>query len=122
MSSAHTLATKVHSYRSGEDEESLKKAVADVFAEISKGTNDDETSDFDELEGIPIEIATSVITALAASGNNPIGGVPPVNISQKKSNSNKSSSNPPEEDDSSYGFFIFLIIIYIIFFRKKAKK
>jgi len=35
MKEKHTLATKVHSYRRADDAESLRRAVADVFAEVA---------------------------------------------------------------------------------------
>lgn len=83
MQSAHTLARKVHSYRSADDPASLRKAVAEVFAEVGGAASDaagvgapDEA--FEELAGIPDEMAAAALKALATSGNHPIGTRPRV--------------------------------------------
>ena len=74
MSQRHTLATRVHSYRSANDPTSLKRAIAEVFGEIGGSVNDlAGTEAFSELQPIPIEIAQSMIQALSSSGNQPIG-------------------------------------------------
>jgi hypothetical protein len=70
----HTLATRVHSYRSADDPDSLKRAVAEVFAEVGgSGTDVDYQEAFDELSGIPDVLATEALKALSTSGNHPIG-------------------------------------------------
>lgn len=77
MSERHTLATKVHSYRSANDPASLKKAIAEVFGEIGGKGNDVSGADvFAELKPIPGEVAQGMIQALSASGNQPIGEKP----------------------------------------------
>jgi len=77
MNQRHTLATKVHSYRSANDPASLKRALAEVFGEIG-GRGDDTTATeaFSELGSIPSEIAQAMIQALSSSGNHPIGERP----------------------------------------------
>jgi uncharacterized protein YegL len=77
MKRAHTLATKVHSYRSANDPTALKAAVAEVFAEVG-GTGSDAASEeaFEILASIPDGIAEVMIEALTASGNHPIGEKP----------------------------------------------
>jgi uncharacterized protein YegL len=74
MKKAHTLATKVNSYRSADDPESLERAVAEVFAEMS-GTDTDSADDdaFEILAGLPDGLAEKMLGALATSGNEPIG-------------------------------------------------
>lgn len=75
MAGDHTLATKVHSYRRGNDPESLKQAIAEVFAEVS-GTGDGgvaEEEAFAILQSIPGELALSMLESLTGIGNFPIG-------------------------------------------------
>ncbi len=75
MDSDHTLATKVHSYRRGNDPAALKQAIAEVFAEVSSagdgGVAEEEA--FAILQSIPGELALSILESLSASGNAPIG-------------------------------------------------
>lgn len=77
MNQRHTLATKVHSYRSANDPASLKRAIAEVFGEIGGRGNDVSGAEaFAELKPIPGEVAQAMIQALSASGNQPIGERP----------------------------------------------
>ena len=77
MNQRHTLATKVHSYRSANDPASLKRAIAEVFGEIGGRGNDLSGAEaFAELKPIPGEVAQAMIQALSASGNQPIGEKP----------------------------------------------
>lgn len=77
MSSNHTLATKVHSYRRADDPESLQRAIREVFAEVGGTTATVAQADaFEWLEPIPLELAASMIQALSSSGNQPIGSRP----------------------------------------------
>ncbi|PYI87727.1 MAG: hypothetical protein DME26_05220 [Verrucomicrobia bacterium] len=74
MNQRHTLAMRVHSYRSANDPDSLKRAIAEVFGEIG-GTGNDVAGAgaFAELKPIPSEVAQAMIQALSSSGNHPIG-------------------------------------------------
>jgi uncharacterized protein YegL len=77
MNQRHTLATKVHSYRSANDPASLKRAIAEVFGEIGGLGNDVTGAEaFAELKPIPNEVAQAMIQALSSSGNQPIGERP----------------------------------------------
>ncbi len=76
MKKKHSLATKVHTYRRADDADSLKQAVAEVFAETS-GTGDTAEADFELISGLPDELAMSVLTAIAHNENEPIGSLPP---------------------------------------------
>ena len=78
MNRRHTLANRVHSYRSADNPASLKSAIAEVFGEIG-GRGDDVSSAeaFAELAPIPTGVAQGMIQALASSGNQPIGEPPP---------------------------------------------
>lgn len=74
MRQDHTLAKKVHSYRRANDPASLSQAIREVFAEVgsaSDGLSGDVA--FEELKGLPNEVATAIITSLATTGNEPIG-------------------------------------------------
>jgi hypothetical protein len=77
MNQRHTLATRVHSYRSANDPASLQRAVAEVFGEIGGSGNDVASAEtFAELKPIPAELAQKMIQALSSSGNQPIGEQP----------------------------------------------
>jgi hypothetical protein len=77
MNQRHTLATRVHSYRSANDPSSLKRAIAEVFAEIGGRASDTTGAEvFAQLKPIPGEVAQAMIQALASSGNQPIGERP----------------------------------------------
>jgi len=74
MKTTHTLATMVHSYRRADDPASLKKAVAEVFAEVADTGSDIAGEDaFSQLAAIPDETAAAMLSALSISGNDPIG-------------------------------------------------
>ena len=132
MSTAHTLATMVHSYRSADDSASLKKAVADVFAEVAvSGTDQADGDAFAELAPLPFETATALLEALTSSGNHPIGTNPsaatapqdpsgstvpvpnlPVPISPKPAdNSSSSQENPPT---AIYGLGFLVLLMFLM--------
>jgi uncharacterized protein YegL len=74
MKQTHTLATKVHSYRRADDPQSLKQAIAEVFAEVGSADGDAAQAEaFDLIAPLPYEVASGMIKALATSGNTPIG-------------------------------------------------
>ncbi|MBU1170662.1 MAG: VWA domain-containing protein [Proteobacteria bacterium] len=74
MPEAHTLATHVHSYRKADDPESLIQALGEVFAEVgSNNTSVEGKEDFTDLASIPDELAQAMLSALATTGNQPIG-------------------------------------------------
>lgn len=74
MKDEHTLAKKVHSYRRADDPAALRKALADVLAEVSvsdtAGTGEEA---FDLLAAIPLELGAAMIEALSHMDNRPIG-------------------------------------------------
>jgi hypothetical protein len=77
MAKTHTLANRVHSYRRADDPESLRRAIAEVFAELAdSGTDVAAEEAFEILAGIPDEMAAAMLTALGTSGNQPIAEVP----------------------------------------------
>ena len=96
MNERHTLATRVHSYRSANDPDSLKRAVAEVFGEIGGRGNDTVTAEtFAEIQPIPAEAAQAMIQALSSSGNHPIGERPPVKQEQTQAISKEKTPVAP---------------------------
>lgn len=100
MSTGHSLATRVHSYRSANDPESLKRAVSEVFAEI--GDRDPAASEeaFEMLAGLPDSLAAGVISALTTHRDQPIGEkpkkpIPPPNDNTPPSGSTSQVGRPP---------------------------
>jgi uncharacterized protein YegL len=73
MRGDHSLATKVNTYRRADNPASLKKAIADVFAETSDDAAGAGESDYDLLGGIPDEVAWAALASLTATKNQPIG-------------------------------------------------
>jgi len=75
MRQHHALATMAHSYRRADDPASLQRAIAAVLGEISTpGDGGPATANaFALLEGIPDEVALSMIQALSSTDNRPIG-------------------------------------------------
>ena len=88
MDQDHTLATMAHSYRRANDPESLEKAVAEVFAELS-GDDSNFSMDeaFDLIAPLPVESAPAALQALATTGNEPIG-------QKKRASTRTARSNP----------------------------
>ncbi|MEM7314829.1 MAG: vWA domain-containing protein [Planctomycetota bacterium] len=133
MQKNHSLATKVHSYRRADDPQSLTRAVQEVFAETTGGASDAEESDFELLEGIPVEFAQAALVSLAESGDTPIGAIvggggsnsgnqsarPQPN--QGSSRNSGGSSNPAGRRGKSFGsIFIFLIVFVALMQIVKA--
>ena len=75
MAKDHDLATRVHSYRRADDPAALTKAVQEVFAELGRSGQAAGVGDeaFDELDGLPPELAEAMIKGLMTSGDQPIG-------------------------------------------------
>jgi len=77
MAAAHTLATKVHSYRRANDPASLKQALQEIFAEVDQRNSQGGAGQaFEDLAPLPGDLALSVLKALASSGDAPIGSPP----------------------------------------------
>ena len=88
MKRAHTLATKVHSYRGANDMKALDQALGEVFAEVRDGGNDAaEGQAFAVIGPLPDGLADAMIGALANAPNTPIGEgrIAPVKASQIQS-------------------------------------
>ncbi len=121
MKKSHSLATKVHSYRSADDPASLTKAVQEVFAETTGGASDAEESDFELLQGIPVEFAQAALLSLAESGDAPIGEVArsPESSNARPANNAGSSTNTPGSSGNSgrrggsFGTYVMLFFVFI---------
>jgi hypothetical protein len=121
MDQRHTLATRVHSYRSANDPASLTRAIAEVFGEIGgRGRDVAGAEAFAELQPIPSEVAQAMIQALSASGNQPIGerprpsraAVSPASTPDNRAEIPAQASSPPAVHHSvrwSGGWFLLLI-------------
>ncbi|MCM8531726.1 MAG: VWA domain-containing protein [Lentisphaeraceae bacterium] len=129
MAKAHSLATKVHTYRKADDPASLEKAVSMVFGEIT--STDTVASDFDMLKGFPDEIAAESLKALSIERNHPVGTKLPVaskrvvNSSAPTNSGSRASAADPApvaEKDSSGGLPMPLIVIGIIMIGAFIKK
>ena len=108
MAAESSLARKSTSYRRADDPESLRRAVADVFAEVGGKQNDAADAEaFDLLKPIPSEMASSMTKALSALDNRPIGessearprrnyrGFPPVPIARPAPGHQRAPGAPP---------------------------
>ena len=79
MSTRHTLASNVHSYRSADDPASLAKALTAVISEMGKEGLDAVTEEaFEQNAGIPDGVAAAMLKALCdtQNRNQPIGEKP----------------------------------------------
>lgn len=128
MKTSHTLATRVHSYRRADDPESLVRAVSEVFAEVGSGGGDDAAVDFALLEGFPAELAAAAVTALARTGNHPIGTRPGQQPAARTAGPAAPGSAPAAPSQGrKQGFnwgtalVIFLVLVYVLP-GKKGKK
>jgi hypothetical protein len=128
MARAHTLATKVHSYRSADDPAALKQAIQDVFAEVGRASDGQSgESAFDELSGFPEEMAMATISALVSSGNHPIGQKPEDAVARTETQQPTSTSSPPAKAAQKRGTnwvvpTIVVAAIIIIFFKNKKDR
>jgi hypothetical protein len=77
MKSDQILAANAHSYRRADDPASLKKAVADVFAEVGKTDTDALGGDaFRRIASIPPDVAKALLKGLSIVNNTPVGEKP----------------------------------------------
>ena len=119
MSRAHTLATKVHSYRSADDPESLKQAVAEVLAEVGESDDTAITEDlFADISPLPDELAMAVIDALSTSGNHPIG-VDPGTLYRASPPSAQVSQKPiqpasPQASTNATGRLLVVVVLIVL--------
>jgi hypothetical protein len=135
MRQDHTLARVAHSYRRADDPESLKEAIADVFAEVSGSGDDSATEEaFALLAPLPNELVGAMLRALATSGNEPIGQGPRDEVAspwQDPSGQPHPWTVPHPAPSRSSGdggiskiwlFVIACVVVYFMSSRKKDRK
>ena len=137
MESKHTLATKVHTYRSADDPASLKQAITEVFAEVSAaaaGQTDEDA--FELIADLPKQTASEMLKSLSTTGNDPIQDYAVMSRATQmpQSNSSSSGSKVPVQsngnEQSSYALLllgcgcpvIILLGIYAVVNASKNKK
>ena len=112
MDQAHSLATKVHSYRQADDPSSLTQAIQEVFAETSAASDAGE-SDFELLEPFPTEVAAAALQALSDAGNERIGESMIDSGSDGDSRPPRGSSSLPSKEGAGLPGVVILIVIFI---------
>jgi len=121
MAGNHTLANQVHSYRRADDPSMLKKAVAEVFAEVAdmdSGAADEDA--FSQIAPIPNEMATAMLKALSSSGNHPIGDQPRAATDKASEEQNgvmadQAEKKPKSDKHRGTGLLKTLIILVAFF-------
>lgn len=101
MNRNHSLATRVNSYKKGDDLNSLTKAVTEVFAESTDKGQD--KSDFEILNTMSNDVAISAIKTLGENGNWPIG------TSQKKTSISDNGRDVPSWLNIGIAFIVFVV-------------
>lgn len=110
METTHTLATRAHSYRRADDPASLKRAVAEVFAEVADTGSDTAGEEaFAEVASLPDEMAVDMLNALSASGNQPIG-------QEWRSERRATTTTRPARAKVSFSSWFILVIVAIVIF------
>ncbi len=141
MKSDHTLATRVHSYRRADDPEALADAIKEVFAEVGgKGKDVADGDMFREIAAIPDGMAESLIKALSASGNQPVGETSDSGLDSPLVDQAANTSGPsrpaepvplPEEENTFenlllgsgiIGFIVLVIVLRIKLQPKTGKR
>jgi hypothetical protein len=142
MQSAHTLASRTHSYRRANDAASFEQALTEIFAESADSNADGGASNFDMIAGLPDAFATEALAALAKTRNGQIEDSetrPSVGGSQRfpptpaPNSAAPAGSNfpvpspiapPPVAQDQGigFGFLIAIVVFAIILFNGMTKK
>jgi hypothetical protein len=115
MEGEHPLAKRAHSYRSADDPASLEKAIKEVLAETSVAGADSSQEDFELAAALPEEMTASIIKALCASANQPIGEVKPAVVNEDGTvvvdKDGKVVLATSHESGISTGWIIFWIVL-----------
>lgn len=132
MAKDHALATRAHSYRSASDPASLKRAIAEVLAEVAPGDRDVADADaFAMLEPLPTEAAQAIINGLKSPDNRPIGSgtfveasiPPPAGRGAPGPTSPSGTGSAPTKKGKGFDRgTLFVIIIVIIVVTSMARK
>lgn len=92
MRGNHSLATKVHSYRSADDQASLSNAIQEIMAERNGTDQSGGQEDFAMLDGLGDLDVAEVLKALSKPNNEKVTGIA---IQQKNPGSNGNLGNLP---------------------------
>ena len=108
MKTTHSLARKVSSYRSADDEQALTRAVQEVLGEVgSAAAGQDASGDetFAAIASLPNEVSMAFINALRPGGDQPIGqpadAASPDAPPQPASPAQAASASPPPQPPPS---------------------
>lgn len=126
MAATHTLAKKVHSYRKANDPQSLKQAVADVFAEVGGSGDSDPAgpSAFNEIAALPDQTASALLNALSEPVNTPLGETsqPQGGHSQTQHGTGASAIKQPTDTGRNVAYVVGAIICLAIIRGLRRRK
>ena len=119
MKQNHSLATRVHSYRRGDDGAALSKAIQEVFAEKVDSSAANSNADFDLLQALDDGTAKEALIALSKPNNTPIVGVSlPTHFNESLGNNtvvnNTSVNNTAVKGTSLLGTFVITIMTCMV--------
>ena len=114
MESEHTLATKVHTYRSADNPDSLRQAITEVFAEVSSAdTGQTDEDAFELIADLPKQTASEMLKSLSTTGNDPIQDYTVMRRASPNTQSNSSSSgtvSPSPTNSNNESDFALLLL------------
>ena len=114
MESEHTLATKVHTYRSADNPDSLRQAITEVFAEVSSAdTGQTDEDAFELIADLPKQTASEMLKSLSTTGNDPIQDYTVMRRASSNTQSNSSSSgtvSPSPTNSNNESDFALLLL------------
>ena len=114
MESEHTLATKVHTYRSADNPDSLRQAITEVFAEVSSADTGQADEDaFELIADLPKQTASEMLKSLSTTGNDPIQDYTVMRRANPNTQSNSSSSgtvSPSPTNSNNESDFALLLL------------
>ena len=114
MESEHTLATKVHTYRSADNPDSLRQAITEVFAEVSSAdTGQTDEDAFELIADLPKQTASEMLKSLSTTGNDPIQDYTVMRRASPNIQSNSSSSgtvSPSPTNSNNESDFALLLL------------
>ena len=114
MASEHTLATKVHTYRSADNPDSLRQAITEVFAEVSSAdTGQTDEDAFELIADLPKQTASEMLKSLSTTGNDPIQDYTVMRRASPNTQSNSSSSgsfSPSPTNSNNESDFALLLL------------
>ena len=114
MESEHTLATKVHTYRSADNPDSLRQAITEVFAEVSSAdTGQTDEDAFELIADLPKQTAAEMLKSLSTTGNDPIQHYTVMRRANPNTQSNSSSSgtvSPSPTNSNNESDFALLLL------------